>query len=134
MFCNTVLLLFLNPSLIAHRKPYSSLWLPDSFARWEQDARSERRMGSQQSKHTITVRSRARQIRTCNQTVPHTSSRFFSVFRPDEEYEFAYDDEPSPSPQGYGGTPNPQTPGYPEVPSPQVNPQYNPQTPGTPAM
>uniref|UniRef100_A0A8C2GVJ2 Transcription elongation factor SPT5 n=1 Tax=Cyprinus carpio TaxID=7962 RepID=A0A8C2GVJ2_CYPCA len=47
---------------------------------------------------------------------------------------FAYDDEPSPSPQGYGGTPNPQTPGYPEVPSPQVNPQYNPQTPGTPAM
>nr|AAH57529.1 Supt5h protein [Danio rerio] len=52
----------------------------------------------------------------------------------DDEYEFAYDDEPSPSPQGYGGTPNPQTPGYPEVPSPQVNPQYNPQTPGTPAM
>ncbi|TSN39346.1 Transcription elongation factor SPT5 [Bagarius yarrelli] len=51
-----------------------------------------------------------------------------------QDYEFSYDDEPSPSPQGYGGTPNPQTPGYPEVPSPQVNPQYNPQTPGTPAM
>uniref|UniRef100_A0A3Q1EY02 Transcription elongation factor SPT5 n=1 Tax=Acanthochromis polyacanthus TaxID=80966 RepID=A0A3Q1EY02_9TELE len=51
----------------------------------------------------------------------------------EEEYDFPYDDEPSPSPQGYGGTPNPQTPGYPEVPSPQVNPQYNPQTPGTPA-
>uniref|UniRef100_A0A3P9NKA0 Transcription elongation factor SPT5 n=1 Tax=Poecilia reticulata TaxID=8081 RepID=A0A3P9NKA0_POERE len=51
----------------------------------------------------------------------------------DEEYDFGFDDEPSPSPQGYGGTPNPQTPGYPEVPSPQVNPQYNPQTPGTPA-
>uniref|UniRef100_A0A7N9AKT0 Transcription elongation factor SPT5 n=1 Tax=Mastacembelus armatus TaxID=205130 RepID=A0A7N9AKT0_9TELE len=54
--------------------------------------------------------------------------------RNDEDYDFGYDDEPSPSPQGYGGTPNPQTPGYPEVPSPQVNPQYNPQTPGTPAM
>uniref|UniRef100_A0A3P8U2Z7 Transcription elongation factor SPT5 n=1 Tax=Amphiprion percula TaxID=161767 RepID=A0A3P8U2Z7_AMPPE len=54
--------------------------------------------------------------------------------RNEEEYDFPYDDEPSPSPQGYGGTPNPQTPGYPEVPSPQVNPQYNPQTPGTPAM
>ena len=54
--------------------------------------------------------------------------------RNDEEYDFGYDDDPSPSPQGYGGTPNPQTPGYPEVPSPQVNPQYNPQTPGTPAM
>lgn len=54
--------------------------------------------------------------------------------RNEEEYDFGYDDEPSPSPQGYGGTPNPQTPGYPEVPSPQVNPQYNPQTPGTPAM
>uniref|UniRef100_A0A8C2FJ82 Transcription elongation factor SPT5 n=1 Tax=Cyprinus carpio TaxID=7962 RepID=A0A8C2FJ82_CYPCA len=52
----------------------------------------------------------------------------------DGPHSFAYDDEPSPSPQGYGGTPNPQTPGYPEVPSPQVNPQYNPQTPGTPAM
>uniref|UniRef100_A0A669C733 Transcription elongation factor SPT5 n=1 Tax=Oreochromis niloticus TaxID=8128 RepID=A0A669C733_ORENI len=49
-------------------------------------------------------------------------------------YDFGYDDEPSPSPQAYGTTPNPQTPGYPEVPSPQVNPQYNPQTPGTPAM
>lgn len=57
-----------------------------------------------------------------------------SGFRADDDYEFGYDDEPSPSPQGYGGTPNPQTPGYPEVPSPQVNPQYNPQTPGTPAM
>lgn len=54
--------------------------------------------------------------------------------RNDEDYDFGYDDEPSPSPQGYGTTPNPQTPGYPEVPSPQVNPQYNPQTPGTPAM
>uniref|UniRef100_A0A3Q2YM94 Transcription elongation factor SPT5 n=1 Tax=Hippocampus comes TaxID=109280 RepID=A0A3Q2YM94_HIPCM len=54
--------------------------------------------------------------------------------RNDEEYDFGFDDEPSPSPQGYGGTPNPQTPGYPEVPSPQVNNQYNPQTPGTPAM
>uniref|UniRef100_A0A8C7J0G1 Transcription elongation factor SPT5 n=1 Tax=Oncorhynchus kisutch TaxID=8019 RepID=A0A8C7J0G1_ONCKI len=54
--------------------------------------------------------------------------------RADDDYEFGYDDEPSPSPQGYGGTPNPQTPGYPEVLSPQVNPQYNPQTPGTPAM
>lgn len=54
--------------------------------------------------------------------------------RNEEEYDFGFDDEPSPSPQGYGGTPNPQTPGYPEVPSPQVNPQYNPQTPGTPAM
>lgn len=58
----------------------------------------------------------------------------FFLCRQDEDYEFSYDDEPSPSPQGYGGTPNPQTPGYPEVPSPQVNPQYNPQTPGTPAM
>ncbi|TNM94498.1 hypothetical protein fugu_017257 [Takifugu bimaculatus] len=37
-------------------------------------------------------------------------------------------------PQGYCRTPNPQTPGYLEVPSPQLNPQYNPQTPGTPAM
>ncbi|MGH0148415.1 UNVERIFIED_CONTAM: hypothetical protein FKN15_014145 [Acipenser sinensis] len=54
--------------------------------------------------------------------------------RADEDFEYGFDDEPSPSPQGYGGTPNPQTPGYPEVPSPQVNPQYNPQTPGTPAM
>ncbi|KAL0174112.1 hypothetical protein M9458_030080, partial [Cirrhinus mrigala] len=113
--------------------PHSSLWLPDSSARWEQDARPERRMGPQQSKHTITVRARGRQMCTCNQTVPYTSTRCLSVYRPDDEYEFAYDDEPSPSPQGYGGTPNPQTPGYPEVPSPQVNPQYNPQTPGTPA-
>ncbi|XP_006801313.1 transcription elongation factor SPT5 [Neolamprologus brichardi] len=54
--------------------------------------------------------------------------------RNEEDYDFGYDDEPSPSPQAYGTTPNPQTPGYPEVPSPQVNPQYNPQTPGTPAM
>lgn len=54
--------------------------------------------------------------------------------RTEEDYEFTYEDEPSPSPQGYGSTPNPQTPGYPEAPSPQVNPQYNPQTPGTPAM
>lgn len=54
--------------------------------------------------------------------------------RNEEEYDFGFDEEPSPSPQGYGGTPNPQTPGYPDVPSPQVNPQYNPQTPGTPAM
>ncbi len=51
---------FVNPSSIAHRKPYSSLWLPDSSAWWEQDARSERGLGPQQSKHTITVRSRAR--------------------------------------------------------------------------
>ncbi len=77
-----------------------------------------------------------RHAHVCNQTIPQylTSSCFPSVHRADDEYEFAYDDEPSPSPQGYGGTPNPQTPGYPEVPSPQVNPQYNPQTPGTPAM
>ncbi|CAL8348423.1 unnamed protein product [Arctogadus glacialis] len=54
--------------------------------------------------------------------------------RNEDDFDFGYGDEPSPSPQGYGGTPNPQTPGYPEVPSPQVNPQYNPQTPGTPAM
>ncbi|TWW68383.1 Transcription elongation factor SPT5 DRB sensitivity-inducing factor large subunit, partial [Takifugu flavidus] len=52
----------------------------------------------------------------------------------EEEYDFGYDDEPSPSPQGYCRTPNPQTPGYLEVPSPQLNPQYNTQTPGTPAM
>lgn len=74
----------------------------------------------------------------------HHPALFVSVFikfiflllfyRNDEEYDFPYDDEPSPSPQAYGATPNPQTPGYPEVPSPQVNPQYNPQTPGTPAM
>uniref|UniRef100_A0A3B3CKB0 Spt5 C-terminal domain-containing protein n=1 Tax=Oryzias melastigma TaxID=30732 RepID=A0A3B3CKB0_ORYME len=62
------------------------------------------------------------------------SSDTSALCRNDEEYDFGFDDEPSPSPQGYGGTPNPQTPGYPEVPSPQVNPQYNPQTPGTPAM
>ncbi|ELW72407.1 Transcription elongation factor SPT5 [Tupaia chinensis] len=54
--------------------------------------------------------------------------------RAEEEYEYAFDDEPTPSPQAYGGTPNPQTPGYPDPSSPQVNPQYNPQTPGTPAM
>ncbi|XP_077466681.1 transcription elongation factor SPT5 [Stigmatopora argus] len=54
--------------------------------------------------------------------------------RNDEEYDFAYDDEPSPSPQGYGGASNPQTPGYPEAPSPPVNNTFNPQTPGTPAM
>ncbi|XP_040298487.1 transcription elongation factor SPT5 isoform X1 [Bufo bufo] len=54
--------------------------------------------------------------------------------RADEEYDYRYDDEPSPSPQGYGGTPNPQTPGYPDVPSPQVNAPFHPQTPGTPAM
>uniref|UniRef100_A0A5F8G394 Transcription elongation factor SPT5 n=1 Tax=Monodelphis domestica TaxID=13616 RepID=A0A5F8G394_MONDO len=54
--------------------------------------------------------------------------------RAEEEYEYAFDDEPTPSPQAYGGTPNPQTPGYPDPSSPQVNAQYNPQTPGTPAM
>uniref|UniRef100_A0A8C3I1B8 Transcription elongation factor SPT5 n=1 Tax=Chrysemys picta bellii TaxID=8478 RepID=A0A8C3I1B8_CHRPI len=54
--------------------------------------------------------------------------------RADEEFEYGFDDEPTPSPQGYGGTPNPQTPGYPDPSSPQVNPPYNPQTPGTPAM
>uniref|UniRef100_A0A4W3HGL2 Transcription elongation factor SPT5 n=1 Tax=Callorhinchus milii TaxID=7868 RepID=A0A4W3HGL2_CALMI len=54
--------------------------------------------------------------------------------RNDDEYDFPYDDEPSPSPQAYGGTPNPQTPGYTDVPSPQVNPPFNPQTPGTPAI
>ncbi|KAB0392239.1 hypothetical protein E2I00_011240, partial [Balaenoptera physalus] len=54
--------------------------------------------------------------------------------RAEEEYEYAFDDEPTPSPQAYGGTPNPQTPGYPDPSSPQVNPQYNPQTPGTPAI
>uniref|UniRef100_A0A3Q1IHW3 Transcription elongation factor SPT5 n=1 Tax=Anabas testudineus TaxID=64144 RepID=A0A3Q1IHW3_ANATE len=64
-----------------------------------------------------------------SQTPLHDGSR-----TPGQKYDFGYDDEPSPSPQGYGGTPNPQTPGYPEAPSPQVNPQYNPQTPGTPAM
>ena len=50
--------------------------------------------------------------------------------RAEEEYEYAFDDEPTPSPQAYGGTPNPQTPGYPDPSSPQVNPQ----TPGTPAV
>uniref|UniRef100_A0A8D0KEQ0 Transcription elongation factor SPT5 n=1 Tax=Salvator merianae TaxID=96440 RepID=A0A8D0KEQ0_SALMN len=54
--------------------------------------------------------------------------------RADEEFDYGFDDEPTPSPQGYGGTPNPQTPGYPDPSSPQVNPPYNPQTPGTPAM
>ncbi|XP_034294075.1 transcription elongation factor SPT5 isoform X1 [Pantherophis guttatus] len=54
--------------------------------------------------------------------------------RPEEEFDYGFDDEPTPSPQGYGGTPNPQTPGYPDPSSPQVNPLYNPQTPGTPAM
>lgn len=76
-------------------------------------------------------------------TGKHSVPSFFSSFcltrdlfllRNEEDYDFGYDDEPSPSPQAYGTTPNPQTPGYPEVPSPQVNPQYNPQTPGTPAM
>lgn len=89
-----------------------------------------------QTHHHGKKQSEDKHAHACNQTIPHTStsSRFPSVFRPDDEFEFAYDDEPSPSPQGYSGTPNPQTPGYPEVPSPQVNPQYNPQTPGTPAM
>uniref|UniRef100_A0A8D2JF13 Transcription elongation factor SPT5 n=1 Tax=Varanus komodoensis TaxID=61221 RepID=A0A8D2JF13_VARKO len=54
--------------------------------------------------------------------------------RAEEEFDYGFDDEPTPSPQGYGGTPNPQTPGYPDPSSPQVNPPYNPQTPGTPAM
>ncbi|NXW99658.1 SPT5H factor, partial [Larus smithsonianus] len=54
--------------------------------------------------------------------------------RADEDFEYGFDDEPTPSPQGYGGTPNPQTPGYPDPSSPQVNQPYNPQTPGTPAM
>ncbi|ETE63753.1 Transcription elongation factor SPT5, partial [Ophiophagus hannah] len=54
--------------------------------------------------------------------------------RPEEEFDYGFDDEPTPSPQGYGGTPNPQTPGYPDPSSPQVNPPYNPQTPGTPAI
>lgn len=63
----------------------------------------------------------------------HSQQTSFSN-RAEEEYEYAFDDEPTPSPQAYGGTPNPQTPGYPDPSSPQVNPQYNPQTPGTPAM
>ncbi|KAK2511764.1 Supt5h, partial [Columba livia] len=54
--------------------------------------------------------------------------------RADEDFEYGFDDEPTPSPQGYGGTPNPQTPGYPDPSSPQVTQPYNPQTPGTPAM
>ncbi|KAL7980708.1 hypothetical protein Chor_001862 [Crotalus horridus] len=54
--------------------------------------------------------------------------------RTEEEFDYGFDDEPTPSPQGYGATPNPQTPGYPDPSSPQVNPPYNPQTPGTPAM
>lgn len=69
------------------------------------------------------------------QTCYHPSFSKTSVpTRAEEEYEYAFDDEPTPSPQAYGGTPNPQTPGYPDPSSPQVNPQYNPQTPGTPAM
>lgn len=64
-----------------------------------------------------------------------TSNRHGSFpHRAEEEFDYGYDDEPTPSPQGYGGTPNPQTPGYPDPSSPQVNPPYNPQTPGTPAM
>ncbi|KFO58669.1 Transcription elongation factor SPT5, partial [Corvus brachyrhynchos] len=54
--------------------------------------------------------------------------------RADEDFEYGFEDEPTPSPQGYGGTPNPQTPGYPDPASPQVSQPYNPQTPGTPAM
>ncbi|KFO71672.1 Transcription elongation factor SPT5 [Cuculus canorus] len=54
--------------------------------------------------------------------------------RADEDFEYGFEDEPTPSPQGYGGTPNPQTPGYPDPASPQVTQPYNPQTPGTPAM
>ncbi|XP_015676506.1 transcription elongation factor SPT5, partial [Protobothrops mucrosquamatus] len=54
--------------------------------------------------------------------------------RTEEEFDYGFDDEPTPSPQGYGATPNPQTPGYPDPSSPPVNPPYNPQTPGTPAM
>lgn len=58
----------------------------------------------------------------------------FPPFRADEDFEYGFEDEPTPSPQGYGGTPNPQTPGYPDPASPQVSQPYNPQTPGTPAM
>uniref|UniRef100_A0A674GHL0 Transcription elongation factor SPT5 n=1 Tax=Taeniopygia guttata TaxID=59729 RepID=A0A674GHL0_TAEGU len=54
--------------------------------------------------------------------------------RADEDFEYGFEDEPTPSPQGYGGTPNPQTPGYPDPASPQVSQPYNPQTPGTPPL
>uniref|UniRef100_A0A8C4QQR9 Transcription elongation factor SPT5 n=1 Tax=Eptatretus burgeri TaxID=7764 RepID=A0A8C4QQR9_EPTBU len=53
--------------------------------------------------------------------------------RTDDEFEYGFDD-PLPSPQAYGPQSTPQTPGYADVPSPQANAQYNPQTPGTPAM
>ncbi|CAM9491533.1 unnamed protein product [Lampetra planeri] len=53
--------------------------------------------------------------------------------RQDDDFEYTFD-EPSPSPQPYGGQSTPQTPGYTDVPSPQVNTTYNPQTPGTPAL
>lgn len=58
-FRHIVLHLLLILPLIAYRKSYSSLWLPDSSSRWEQDTRPKWCMGPQQSKHTITVRSTA---------------------------------------------------------------------------
>lgn len=75
-------------------------------------------------RYGIPVTELSRALRQCLSPVP----------RADEDFEYGFDDEPTPSPQGYGGTPNPQTPGYPDPSSPQVTQPYNPQTPGTPAM
>lgn len=128
---------------LPYRQPDTSLWLSNAPARWQPDPCTEWGLGPQQPQHAVQVGAAWQMARTQSgksQSQTPLCIRFmhpslcFLLCRVDEDFVYRFDDEPTPSPQGYGGTPNPQTPGYPDPSSPQVNPPYNPQTPGTPAM
>lgn len=117
------------------RKPDAALRLPNTLTRWQPDTRPERRLGSQHPFQVgLPVWGRQAGLGESRHRAPRLNWVLGFFCRTEEEFDYGFDDEPTPSPQGYGATPNPQTPGYPDPSSPQVNPPYNPQTPGTPAM